>query len=108
MSRNIFHEDDEPLFSKNDQSQSGVHNKKSTTPTLEEYKFRQENERKNQVLFFGIKSVKWVLLFGTFLVVADFVAQANGWDSALIKEFLSLLTYTATAALGFIFGSSAK
>lgn len=76
--------------------------------SLEEYNAKQENGRKNKVLSFCFKSSPWVLTFAVLLIAADFIAQENGHDTALIKDCLSLVTYVVTAALGFMFGSNSK
>lgn len=108
MSLNMFNEDDEPLFFSGEDEEEGTPSKSKSTPTLEEYNSRQENSRKNKVLSFCFKASIWILFFAAFLILADFVAQANKWDSTLIKDCLSLVTYTVTAALGFMFGSNSK
>lgn len=110
MSLNMFNEDDEPLFASKEDEEGKKNKSGKTTNTLslEEYNSKQENNRKNKVLLFCFKASIWILFFAAFLILADFVAQANGWDSALIKDCLSLVTYTVTAALGFMFGSNSK
>ena len=105
MSQNTI--DDAPLFA----SKEGGQNKSDKTQkplSLEEYNNKQENDRKNKVLLFCFKASIWVLFSVAFLIIADFVTQANGWDSELIKNCLSLITYIVTAALGFMFGSNSK
>lgn len=103
----MLNEDDEPLFSttENEQTKSG---QSSGHLALEEYNSKQENSRKNKVLSFCFKASVWVLFFVVFLIIADFVAQDNSWDTELIKDCLSLVTYIVTAALGFMFGSNSK
>lgn len=110
MNLNMFNEDDEPLFASEEdgQDKKNKSGKTSNSLSLEEYNSKQENNRKNKVLLFCFKASIWILFFAAFLIVADFVAQANKWESTLIKDCLSLVTYTVTAALGFMFGSNSK
>lgn len=111
MSPNMFNEDDEPLFlsEENDGQAKRNNSGKTASPlSLEEYNSKQENTRKNKVLSFCFKASIWILFFAAFLIIADFIAQANKWESTLIKDCLSLVTYTVTAALGFMFGSNSK
>lgn len=109
MSLNIFAEDDEPLFStENNDNENIPVDTTQGVPSIEEYNSKQENSRKNKVLTFCFKSSRWVLAFVVFLIIADLFAQAHGWEPTLIKECLSLITYCVTAALGFMFGSNSR
>lgn len=108
MSLNIFNEDDEPLFALADENDAESARIETKSLSLQEYNSKQENSRKNKVLSFCFRASKWVLLFAVFLICADLYAQAHGWDTTLVKDCLSLVTYIVTAALGFIFGSNSK
>lgn len=106
MNLNMFDEDDEPLFQERTDNDSTE--KQKNRLNLEEYNTLQENGRKTKVLEFCFKSSKWILLLIAFLIVCDMIAQANGLDSTIVKDCLSLVTYSVTAALGFMFGSNSK
>lgn len=107
MSLNMFKDDDEPLFPSAEKSNSGSE-QDGKQLSSEEINNWQENYRKNKVLAFCFKSSKWILFFAAFLILVDLYAQTNKLESALIKECLSLVTYSVTSALGFMFGSNSK
>lgn len=110
MSLNPFNEDDEPLFISTEGERIEKRTPKTETKqlSLEEYNSKQENNRKNMVLSFCFKASVWVVFCTAFLVAADLYAQAHNLESTLIKDCLSLVTYSVTAALGFMFGSNSK
>lgn len=98
---------DEPLFPSEEVAEQS-NSKSSEKLTAEELKKRADIFFHEKVLNFGFGSVIFILLLAVGLICADFHAQKMGYSSDLIKECMSLLTYIATAALGFIFGANSK
>lgn len=98
---------DEPLFSSENTVDQSVPQSNNVL-AAEELRKRADIVFHDKVLNFGFVSIIAVLVLVFILICADFYAQGKGYDSSMIKECLSLLTYIATAALGFIFGASSK
>lgn len=104
MSQNHRKIDDAPLFD-NDEI---IDCDSDDFLSIQEYNSREENHRKNRIIDFCIKAAVWVAIFSLVIIGADFCAQSLGFNSDLIKDCFSLITYLATAASGFLFGSNSK
>ena len=100
--------DDKPLFydSNNDEIDRSFSNAQKLS--IEEINNREENNRKNRIIDFCIKAALWLALFSIVMIAADMFAQCKGFETSLIKDCFSLVTYLATAASGFLFGSNSK
>ena len=101
MKKNTLPE--EPMFPEEESIQQFEHGL-----TYEQYKWKSENFRKNKTLEFCFTSAKWIALIGIALIAGDFVAQYFSFETTLVKDCFSLLTYIVTAALGFIFANNSK
>ena len=100
-------QDDELLFPE-DESDEGNTSKPTNKLNAEELKRLGELFFREKILNFGFGSIFFILLLAIALIGMDFHAQSKGYNSEMIKECLSLLTYIATAALGYIFGANSK
>lgn len=99
--------DDSPMFPTKSNGELSETNKRlSISPA--DYTIIQESLRKNKVLNFCFKASIAAAILIILFIIADFIAQANGWNNDIIKDALSLLTYIVTAASGFMFGSNSK
>ena len=74
--------------------------------TFDIKKLNYDNKRQNKILDFGIKAVKYVFVFIGVLLILDLIFQKLGFNNELIKECFSLLKYSLTTVLGFIFASA--
>lgn len=99
---------DELLFESSEEKESRADDNSDKPLETEELKKRAEIVFHSKVLSFGFVAMAVIVVMMILLILADFYAQKNNLSSELIKECLSLLTYVATAALGFIFGASTK
>ena len=98
---------DEPLFPSEDVDDTTV-SKPREKLTAQELKKRADIFFHEKILNFGFGSIIFILFLAIILILTDFHAQKMGYNSEMIKECMSLLTYIATAALGFIFGANSK
>ncbi len=76
------------------------------TESLEMQQFKAENKRKDEILKFGMRAVLYVLILTTVLLAFDTLLQFLKFDNTLLTEVFSVLKYSLTTALGFIFATS--
>ncbi len=97
MNKNL--NDDTPLFNKK-QAKTGDPDK------LAIEKVKQDGRRFNKLVETGIKTIKLFVYLGAFLVILDGFFQWLNLDNSLIKDSFSLVKYSLTTVLGFVFANN--
>ena len=93
--------DDAPLFSK---KQGDF----DTSDKLTLEKIKQENKKFSKLLNVGTKSIKWIVIFAIILIIIDGIYQKLGIDNSLLKDCFSLVKYSLTTVLGFVFANNSN
>ena len=95
--------DDRPMFSGPVDNNAGI-----KIDPLVRQKFNSDNRRKNKILGFGMSAVKWTVIIIGVLIVLDIIVQLLNFDNELIKDCFSLLKYSLTTVLGFVFANNSN
>ena len=93
--------DDAPLFVKNVASNDG-------SEKLELEKVKQDGKRFSQLIGAGTTSIKWIVFLAVILMIFDYIFQKAGIDNSLIKDCFSLVKYSLTTILGFVFANNSN
>ncbi len=98
--------DDSPIFPTNAGYEKSDKSDKSDDLALKQ--FNADNSRKNKILKFSMESVRNVLGLTALLLLFDIIIQYFKLDNSLIREVFSVLKYSLTTILGYIFAISKK
>lgn len=99
MNKNL--NDDAPLF-----TQNTANTQSSEKLALE--KVKQDGKKFTQLIGVGTKAIKWIVIFSFLLIIFDGIFQKVGMDNTLIIECFSLVKYSLTTILGFVFASNSN
>jgi len=99
MNKNL--NDDAPLFNKTQEGSSG-----SDRLALE--KVKQDSRKFSKLISIGTKSIRWIVIFAMVLIVIDGIYQKMGIDNSLLKDCFSLVKYSLTTILGFVFANNSS
>ncbi len=93
-----YHEEDAPIFD--------VQTSETERLSIEEINVKEENKRKNKIIDFGTKYIFFVVGLMFVLIILDLILQRVGVESNLINDCFSLLKYSVTIILGFMFANN--
>ncbi len=100
---------DFPLFlSDVSENESSNSSKMSKVKPLAVIEAEADIKRKDKILSFSFKLIRYFLVACGCLIIADVIFQKIGVMDSLASEFFDLLKYSITSVLGYLFASENK
>ena len=93
--------DDAPLFEKRQDEAND-----SDKLALERVK--QDSKKFSKLIDIGTKSLKLIVTFAIILIIIDGIYQKLGIDNSLLKDCFSLVKYSLTTVMGFVFANNSN